>query len=133
MKDNIPEEIQEALTILVEAEKNKNLIEKIRDFEQGFEIIDQYLEDIDKTNADLEVKIKKYKKSYARALLSQLPICMSVDVTTWFDYTKILMFKIKDEIEEIEKENPKLKENRKNFIDIWRKEIIEILNKDKTN
>ena len=122
-----PSEIEEAISLLRDAEKTKNPKEKIRDFEEGFEIIDTYLKENPSIPEAILKRINNTKKSYSRVLLAQLPACMGVDIGTWIECVKIMAVYIKNEIEEVKTEVPTLRDNEDAFLQLWKDEIINLL------
>lgn len=129
MDNSVSDDLQEAIETLKSAEKQKNIQEKIRDYEQGFEMLDQCLIDTEPNYQSRVKLVENLKKSYARAFLSQLPRCMEVDFGTWFDYMKVIFFKIDKEISEIENDDAILESNLKNFINLHVKQAVEILSR----
>lgn len=123
---DLPVDLTDAKDLLEVAATSKNHVEKTRAFEDAIDILNDSLSD--NPESTHKVLIKNLKQTYSRKLIESLPEIMPPDIDIWFQYLKIFSLKVKPEVEKITESNPILRTNYKEFVECWRKEVIEIFN-----
>jgi len=124
MENNLPVDIKEARDNFKKSEKSPDLSNKIRFFERGIDIINNYLEE-EINSADKDY-IDKIKLAYSRAFLKDLP--KQVD-DIMFLKCLFLFITIKKEIDIIIKADPLLRKIYYKFLEPF-KEVVKIFEID---
>lgn len=128
MKTDLPDEVEGARRLLEESITSNVHKEKTRLFEDGIDILEEYLaEEPNSTHKNLAANVKM---TYTRKLLEQLSDIVNVDISEWFDYYKILVLKVKNEVNQNIQANLILKDNYEGFISIWKDKVREIILRD---
>lgn len=60
-----------------------------------------------------------------------MPSLSSLDIISWFDYSKLLLISVCKEVQELGKVYPNLDKNKQDFLTIWAEEAIALLKKGK--
>ena len=90
-EQEIPEEIIEAREILEKFETSDNHLERVRCFEDGIDMLNDYLEEnADTPHAHL---ITNIKLSYTRILLQRLRDYAGIEINDWIKYIFIFLKK----------------------------------------
>lgn len=122
MQKDLPEEISEAIELLEKLEKLPDHKLRAGDFEQAIEVLNDYLsQNPDSPHTNF---IEKIKLTYTRHLLEQLPKLSSLSFSEWLPYLSPFLFKAKKEIDTVIKRFPKLGENYRKFLRMWKDELI---------
>ena len=126
MEKDLPEDIRKARSLLKQFEESGSHSNKIRCFENGINILDDYLEGF--PQSPHKKLIMNIRLSYTRSLINQLKK-ISPEMDEWFDYCSLLFFKVSKEVDQIRETNPELKANYEDFINLWANELIEEIRK----
>ncbi len=129
------EEIAEAIEILEAFDKSLPSVERIDSFQEGIQILNQYL--VDNPNTPHATFINNKKVAHTRRLLQFLTLIDSSNMGNWLKVT-IALFEAKDEMEKLTETYPEIKTDYDKFIDEWKdtpelKRVIEKLLKEKNN
>lgn len=127
MENELPQDVLEGRNLLETAEAEKDHVERTRKFEDAIDILNDYLSDYPETPH--KTMIENLKLTYTRKFLENLSGLLMADIEIWFHYTELFLWKVPNEVKSSIDNNDKLKKTYKNFIDVWRKEAIEILSK----
>ena len=111
----------------VEAETDPDL--KFEYLEEALDLVDDFLQD-NSESKDATV-VRNLRRTYLRRLLGQLVQMRKVEIDSWLNYTKLFTFRVGPEIDEIVKDDYSLAVAYDEFIDLWRKEIINIIERRK--
>jgi hypothetical protein len=122
MEKELPEDVRKARSLLEEFERSSSHSKKIRYFENGINILDDYLEDF--PQSPHKEFIMNIKLAYTRTLINQLNK-IRPDMDEWVDYISLLFSKVKKEVDRVQETNPDLKANYEDFINLWANELIE--------
>src|SRR5438270_3302904 len=77
--------------------------------------------------------IANLRLAHTRRLLVQLVGLRSVSMDAWFEYVHLLFGELSAEVERLTEADPELKENYGRFLELWGREVAEILQKPKTD
>jgi len=123
----LPNEIKEARELLEKAERTSDPMKKARALEEAIELFELYDEDNPSMNAMERELITNLRRSHTRRLLTQLMGLKNIEIDIWFEYIKLLMLKLKPEVDYVVQGSPELRSEYDKFVDIWRKEMLEAL------
>jgi hypothetical protein len=127
MKNQELPDITEARELLSKFEQTQDHRERLRHFEDGIELLDQFAEDDqDSDEGKLALNIRK---TYTRKLIEELPFLGALDIDDWFSYSLILLMKVQNNVGALCTEQPALKTNFDNFIKMWSSEAIDIFSR----
>ena len=129
MNRHIPSDLLEALELLESFERSKDHSERTRYFTDAVEILNGHLQD--SPDSPHRAVAKNLKRAYTRRLLEELPSLSSLDIISWFDYSKLLLISVCKEVQELGKVYPNLDKNKQDFLTIWAEEAIVLLKKGK--
>ena len=116
MKNDLPEEINDALRQLISSEKSDNYGKKIQYFIDGLEELDDCLTEY----PGLKEKINNYKLSYTRSLLTNLQQNRpDIPPDSWVDLLFKVIIKERDITRKLVIENPESKEYIEEFVGLW--------------
>lgn len=118
----LPDEILEGRNLLEKAEAETDDIIRTQDFENGIDILNDYLSDNPKT--PYKKLIENLKLTYTKKFLGDLSGLMTTDIEIWFCYIKLII-KVPDEIKLLTETNPKFKASIQKFVDVWKQEFFE--------
>jgi len=126
-------EITEAVEMLDEFDKSLPSVEKIDYFEDGIQLLNDYLADNPETPH--ATFINNLKTTHTKRLLQFLTTIDSSNMVSWLKVT-IALFEAKDEMEKLAETYPDLKTDYDKFIDEWKgtpelKRVIDKLIKEK--
>lgn len=124
MQNELPYEVSEARNLLERAEVETDHVIRTRYFEDAIDALNDYLSDYPETPH--KFLIEKLKLTYTRKFLENLSGLLRTDIEIWFYYTKLFLLKVPNEVKSNIENNPTLKEIYKTFIEVWKKEAIEI-------
>ena len=127
MNPNLPPDLIEARKLLEAFEKSKDHSQRTRDFEDAVEILNGYL--LDSQDSSHRVVVNNLKRAYTRKLLEELPSLSGLDLNDWFDYSKLLLLSVSNEVEELVKDHPNLRKNEQDFVNIWAEDAIVLMQK----
>ncbi len=122
MEKELPEDVRKARSFLKEIERSGSHLKKIRYFENGINILDDYLED--SPQSPHKEFIMNIKLTYTRSLIKQLNE-IRPDMDEWVDYCSLLFSKVKKEVDRVQETDPDLKAKYEDFINLWANELIE--------
>jgi hypothetical protein len=111
----------------VEAEADPDL--KFEYLEEALDLTDDFLQD-NPESKDATV-VHNLRRSYLRRLLGQLVQMRKVEIDSWLNYTKLFTFRVGSDIDEIVKDYYSLAVAYDEFIDLWRNEIIALIERRK--
>jgi hypothetical protein len=111
------EEIAEAVDILEAFDKSLPSVERIDSFQEGIQILNQFL--VDNPNTPYVTFINNKKVAHTRRLLQFLTLIDSSDMVSWLKVT-IALFEAKDEMEKLAESCPELKADYDKFINEWK-------------
>ena len=127
MKNKESPDIIEARELLSKFEQTQNHRERLRHFEDGIELLDQFAEDDpDSDEGKLALNIRR---TYTRKLIEELPSLGALDIDDWFSYSLILLMKVQNNVGALCIEQPALKTNFDNFIKMWASEAINLFSR----
>lgn len=122
MRKELPDEIKDAVELLKGLERQPFHRLRAEDFDQAIEALNYYLsQNPGSTHNNV---IENVKLTYTRWLLEQLAKDDSLSFSEWLPYMMPLLFTAKKEIDIVIKQFPNLGENYKNFLRIWKDELI---------
>jgi hypothetical protein len=126
MQNGLPEDVKDGIELIKKTEFQSNNHDLcITCFIDGVDLLHDYLND-ESESAHKEF-IKNTISAYTRILLKRLPKLEIDYFHMWSDYM-VLLFKVKDYLDDIFSENPHLKENYDTFRnDPFRDEFLEWL------
>lgn len=110
-------------------ERSDNETDPSRKFaalEEALEIVDLVLEDSSLSQSDKELAAN-LRHSNIRRLLSQLVRMRGIQIVDWFNYIDLLLMRHAHEVESVFNEDSALKEGYQAFLDIYKDELIEVL------
>jgi len=123
MKINDPQEVLKAIHLLEVAEKSLDPQVIIYKFEEGIDILKEYIEENPNVSDETKNRIINIKISHTRQLLKQLPKLKKIEIGDWFEYLRVLVTKVDNERKTILTKYPELKSSLKDFIAIWEYEL----------
>lgn len=118
MEEELLEDIRKARLLLKEFEESGSHSKKIRYFESGINILNNYLEDF--PQSPHKKLIMNIRLSYTRILLNQLNK-ISPDMEEWVDYL-LLFSKVKKEADQLKETNSDLKVKHEEFMRLFSNE-----------
>ena len=124
MSDEFSQDLEDAIKLLEAFESEPDHTERTRDFEDAIDILNDCMSD--KIADHLSTKAVNLKKTYTKKLLVNLSDLLSTEFDIWFLYTRLLLLKVPNEVKLIINEYPTTGKTYSTFINLWRKEAIEI-------
>ena len=116
MDEKLPEDISHALNLLKSSENSDSHQTKILFFKDGIDILNDCLEKF----PQYKQLLKNYKLSYTRSLITNLSNTRAdIIADDWLEYVLIFGVKVKEEIKQILKTNPKLRIYFIDFLALW--------------
>jgi len=79
----IPEEIIESRSFLERADKANDIVTKLSFLQDGFDLLDSYIDDFPGQNINL---INNLKKTHTLSALNQLNLLQNIEMSVWLDY-----------------------------------------------
>ena len=123
----IPEEINESRSFLELADKENDPIAKLGFLQDGFDLLESYLDDCLNQNKDLANNLKK---THALNVLNQLNLLQNIEMGIWLKYFLFFNDYFKFEIERGIQQDEDFGECYKKFEDFWIGIFKKILIKD---
>jgi hypothetical protein len=124
----IAQDIEEARSLFERAEREADPLRKARALEDGLALLESSASD-EISDAERTL-IANLRLAHARRLLSQLVTLHAVQMDVWFSYTKLLFFELKSEVDSLTQSDAQLRENYRQFVRLWRQELLDILGQE---
>lgn len=113
--------LEEARELLQAAEAETDPAQKLASLEEALDLLDDVEDAKDRAIAG------NLRRSYTRRLISQLFALRKADILTWFDYVRVLVFRLEAEVAEALEESPDLKARYDEFLGLWAVDAVEAL------
>ena len=121
-------DLDEARRLLEQAERETDPERKFAALEEGIDILDTYASD--PTVSDQQRNYaSNFRRSNVRRLLNQLVQMRNIQFSAWFNYIKILLLRLKADVQAVLNEDASLKVKYSEFVGLWKNELMELLQK----
>lgn len=122
--------LSEARRLFEHSENDSDPSRKFSALEEALELVDLVLDDsaIQQSDRDLALNLCH---SHIRRLLGQLVSMRGIQFNDWWSYIRLLLIERANEVKTILGENAKLKEDYQAFVDLWKDELLEALERSK--
>jgi len=127
----IAQDIVAARALLEKAERETDPELKAHALDEALTLISSC--DPDEMSESERRLISNLRTAHTRRLLAQLVSLTSVGMDAWFDYARLLFGELKDEVELVIGNDPRLRENYERFIGLWGPQVAEILRRQQTD
>lgn len=122
--------LSEARRLFEHSENDPDPSRKFSALEKALELVDLVLDDsaIQQSDRDLALNLCH---SHIRRLLGQLVSMRGIQFNEWWSYIRLLLVDRANEVKTILGESAKLKEDYQAFVDLWKNELLEALERSK--
>ena len=122
--------LSEARRLFEHSENDSDPSRKFSALEEALELVDLVLNDSAIQQSDRELALNLCH-SHIRRLLGQLVSMRGIQFNDWWSYIRLLLIERANEVKTILGENAKLKEDYQEFVDLWKDELLEALERSK--
>jgi hypothetical protein len=122
--------IVEARNLLTQADHEPDAARRIAGYEEAFELLETVRSGaVDEAAAADRTLAANLRRTHTRQLLTRLPELMNVTCRVWFDYIRLLMLDVPEEVEAALRDSPELNQQYQGFARLWGAETIEFLDR----
>lgn len=116
---DVPIDVLEARDLLSEAEGEADPDQKAQQLEKAIDLLDAYEAEHPEASESTLTFVTNIRHSHTRRLLVQLLSLKRVDIVTWLQYMKLLVTRLKSEVDFAIAQDPTLCMNYNEFLRVW--------------
>ena len=114
--------LEEIRKIFEKAETERDPERKFSFLEEALDLSDDFFSE--NQDSPESIVLRNVRHSHLRRLLAQLTTMHKIDVAVWFNYIKLLVLRVSQEIDSIVASDTELASSYRSFMDLWRAEIL---------